>query len=140
MLGFALFGQGCVAQQTALPQAAASRSAPLVTVAQAPEGGAEEAGAEAYYRFMRSLLAEQKGDYQAAIHWQKDALQYDPASVPMRNHLAALYVKRGDFRNAIKAAEDVLVLDPKSLHAHLLWRPYQACTIFPRPNAFPWCD
>ena len=31
MLGFALFGQGCVAQQTALPQAAASSSAPVMS-------------------------------------------------------------------------------------------------------------
>jgi len=120
IVGLALFGQGCVAAHTVLPQPEANHSLPIVAVAQAPEGAEEDAGVEAYYRFMRSLLAEQKGDHQGAIKWQKDALQFDPRSVAMQTHLASLYVKRGDFRNAINAGENALTLDPKSLPAHLI--------------------
>src|SRR5574337_1299368 len=124
LLGLVVFGYGCATAQRG-GEPAMRGTAPAAAVASADNRAEKEEGkAEAYYRFMRSLLAAQTGDYQTAITWQKAALGVDPRSVVLHNHLASLYMKRGDVRGAISAAEDVLALDARNLHAHQIGRAH----------------
>ncbi|MFN3477637.1 MAG: tetratricopeptide repeat protein, partial [Candidatus Methylomirabilales bacterium] len=74
----------------------------------------------AYYAYSLSVLAELKGDLEAAIRFQKEALSYDPRSLYLLTTLATLHLKAGQLREALKAGERVLALNPDYLPAHLL--------------------
>src|SRR5574337_286526 len=81
LLGLVVFGYGCATAQRG-GEPAMRGTAPAAAVASADRTVEKEEGkAEAYYGFMRSLLAEQTGDYQTAITWQKAALGVDSRSI-----------------------------------------------------------
>ncbi len=100
--------------------------------AEAPAAAAQPDRAAAYYHYTLAHNYEDmattygRPEYATrAIEEYKLALNADPTSSYLNNHLAELYFKTGRVRDAIAAAEAQIKKDPNSLEAHkLLGRIY----------------
>ena len=110
----------------AVPAALAQNSAPGVAPA-APQGKEASDRASAYYYFTVGHLDEQEfmltGSAELAtesIESYKKALELEPSSVAIREHLAEAEAESQQFRDAVENAKEVLKADPNNADAHRL--------------------
>ncbi|MFZ5864024.1 MAG: tetratricopeptide repeat protein [Nitrospirota bacterium] len=117
---------GCARAPIASVPAAAQLPTGYSKPAPSP-GPTRVAPAAAYTHFIRGYLLELRNQDAAALADYEGALQFDPGSIALRHHAAALAFRLGRYDEGVAHAEEVLRHDPDHLPTlFLLARWYAA--------------
>jgi tetratricopeptide (TPR) repeat protein len=97
----------------------------LVALATPPARGAPRpaaaVSARAYTSYLRGRLAEQEGDWRAALESYRDAVEADPRAPALRVALAEAHARTGDIPGAEAEAGNAIALDPAGPAAAEAW-------------------
>lgn len=75
----------------------------------------------AYYYYMESQLAKNRGDSEKSLDYLERSLEFQPDSVFLKKELALEYLQEKDTAAALDLVEDILVQDPDNVEALILY-------------------
>ncbi|MEI6225277.1 MAG: tetratricopeptide repeat protein [Deltaproteobacteria bacterium] len=97
----------------------------LLALAAPPARGAAPpapaASARAYSSYLRGRLAEQEGNWSAALGFYRDAVEADPRAPALRVALAEAHARSGEIPGAEAEARKAIALDPAGPAAAEAW-------------------
>ena len=75
---------------------------------------------EAYYFFLESQLARNRGEVDRAVNFLQDATEHDPQSAFLKQELAELYMSRKEYSQALEVVNQALARDDQNVASLVL--------------------